>query len=180
MVTIKTKALLAVVIFAVLLGTGCKKILNNNPLAGNALTTLKKLQAKTETGITYQDYSTALGDTNFSVKEYLDSDEAKSSSEFASAIHDALKWYSVAGETWNASTQAYDAANFESCSGSYSHVKTLCSEHPELVSIGYGIGVSGVIGETQGIHFKQAVQQSWENAGAEVQKANAIFVRQKQ
>ena len=58
---------------------GCNSLsLKTDQKAKDAVGALKKLEASVETGISYKDYSLALGSANFSVKQYTDSAKATS------------------------------------------------------------------------------------------------------
>lgn len=61
---------------------------------------MKKLQARCQAGISYKDYSPALGDTLFEVNLFLESPEAKSKPELAKSIATVLRHYQMAGEVW--------------------------------------------------------------------------------
>lgn len=69
--------------------------------AQEALTALKKIQAKTETGISFKDYSTALGDAKFYVNEYLDSADVKRIPEAGDAVKKAMLHYETAKIVWD-------------------------------------------------------------------------------
>ena len=60
----------------------------------------KKLESKIEVGINYMDYSSALGDINYEVKEFLDSREAKSKPKLADSIKMVLTHYMNAKRVW--------------------------------------------------------------------------------
>jgi ribosomal protein L37E len=62
----------------------------SNEAGKAAIAALKRLEARTEVGISYKDYVVALGEANFPVKQYLESEYAKSS------LH--LNWRSQYGK----------------------------------------------------------------------------------
>ena len=68
--------------------------------ANDAVKALQKLQTKIEIGMTYHDYVSALGDTWFEVKSFLDSPEAKIKPELASEINQSMDNYRFAREYW--------------------------------------------------------------------------------
>lgn len=72
---------------------------NQIPQSGNdAYIALKKLEAKTQTGINYVDYLRALGDAKFAVNSFLG--EKSASGEFAKAIEKTMELYEEAAHIW--------------------------------------------------------------------------------
>lgn len=69
--------------------------------ADEALTALKKLRSRCEVGISYRDYSGAIADANYEVKEYLGSSQAKQYPEVAKYINGALLDYVYAVALWH-------------------------------------------------------------------------------
>jgi hypothetical protein len=65
--------------------------------AKEAIYGLKKLEARVEAGISYRDYSPALGEAKFPVNLYLESQEAKNNPELASLIEKVMVHYEQAG-----------------------------------------------------------------------------------
>jgi hypothetical protein len=126
--------------------SGCKHSLKSDPHATDALMALKRLQAKTETGIAYHDYSVALGDANFPVKLFLESENARTYPVFASSLRDAMKWYEAAAKVWErqiAEDHDEGYCDIQKLSEAHSNVeyayygerdvRLLCEEYPELV-----------------------------------------------
>jgi hypothetical protein len=68
--------------------------------AKDAVRALQKLQAKIEIGMTYPDYVSALEDTWFEIKSFLDSPEAKIKTELALEINQSMDNYRFAREYW--------------------------------------------------------------------------------
>lgn len=69
--------------------------------AKDAVMALKKLQAKCQSGISYRDYSNALGDAKFPVNIFLESADAKKYPVLTTSILEAMKHYEYAGTLWN-------------------------------------------------------------------------------
>jgi hypothetical protein len=69
--------------------------------AKEALKELKKIEARTETGISYRDYPKVLADAKVEVNEFLESKEAKKKPQLAEHIKKALDYYLIAGDIWN-------------------------------------------------------------------------------
>jgi hypothetical protein len=89
--------------------------------AKEAVRALQKLQAKLEAGMTYLDYVSALENTWFEVKSFLEGPEANKEPKLTSEINQSMDNYRFAKEYW-----AYhldDPGNIE--------VKTLLGEAEE-------------------------------------------------
>lgn len=69
-------------------------------LAEDAVMALKKLDARTDVGISYKQYSPALGEAKFSVNVYLESKEAMSNQELKDAIIKAIRCFDDAKDYW--------------------------------------------------------------------------------
>lgn len=67
---------------------------------------LKKLEAKTETGINYRDYGKEMGETWFAVKGYLESPSANKEPEIAQALAGAMRKYNLAAQLWTWSIES--------------------------------------------------------------------------
>jgi hypothetical protein len=61
---------------------------------------LKKLEAKCETGISYKDYGTAVGETKFPVNMLLEGKEAANNKALAESISKAMGHYEIANTYW--------------------------------------------------------------------------------
>jgi hypothetical protein len=151
--------------------SGCHQ---EDPLAKAALASLQKLQSKTEVGVSYEDYTSALADANYSVRQYVDRNGVESNPklephiQFVAAILGALKWYKAAGEVWN---EKLDNPGFfkKDC---YHHPPfALCDEYPELVSPVSTDFLGRKVPAT--ISFSFGIQHSWTLAGDEMEKAVA-------
>lgn len=68
--------------------------------AKDAIKALKKLEAKVESGMSYQKYREALGDTNAEVKLFLESKGAKKDIEQAKLIKKIMGNYQDAADLW--------------------------------------------------------------------------------
>ena len=68
--------------------------------AKDAVRALQKLQARVQTGISYQDYGRALGDARFEVNLFLNTPEAKEAEALAVLIERIMIRYQMAGEVW--------------------------------------------------------------------------------
>ncbi|NVN97617.1 hypothetical protein HXX01_05355 [Candidatus Nomurabacteria bacterium] len=68
--------------------------------AMNAVKSLKKLQARTQAGISYRDYPPALGEAKFEVNCYLDGNDSNKNPTLAKNIPDTTALYEYANSIW--------------------------------------------------------------------------------
>jgi hypothetical protein len=68
--------------------------------ARDALNALKKVEARTEIGVNYRDYSTVVGETWGDVKIFIESPDGRKLSEFSRALAIATDDYKLALEIW--------------------------------------------------------------------------------
>jgi len=76
------------------------KYRNASPQARAALNALKKIEARTEIGVSYANYSQVLGEQYGEIKIFLESPEGQQMPLFSSSIADAIKQYKDAMEGW--------------------------------------------------------------------------------
>jgi len=69
--------------------------------AKDAIMGLKKLQARCQSGISYRDYSNALGEAKFPVNLFMESAEAKKIPELTDSIKIVMGHYEYAGYIWH-------------------------------------------------------------------------------
>lgn len=67
----------------------------------DAFKSLKKVEAKIEAGVSYQDYPQLLADAKHEVDMFLDSSEAKKNHQLAHYIKMAMDYYMTADEIWD-------------------------------------------------------------------------------
>jgi hypothetical protein len=79
-------------------------IIAHSQSATDAYKSLKKLESKIEIGINYKDYSTALGDINYEVKEFLESREAKKKPKLAESLERVMTHHKNAMTVWKDSS----------------------------------------------------------------------------
>ena len=109
--------------------------LKSDQKANDALLALKKLDARIETGISYSDYSGALGEVNYSVKQFLESDKSTSVPEFSNSLRNAMKWHSAATQIWRRQLNAPVPVGYCDSAGlSEFQAKDLCDAYPQLVT----------------------------------------------
>jgi len=68
--------------------------------AKDALMGLKKLQARTQAGISYKDYGNALGEAKFPLNMFLESKDAQKYPELSTSLRKVMAHYDYAGICW--------------------------------------------------------------------------------
>ncbi len=68
--------------------------------ARNALNAVKKVEARTEVGIRYENYSTVVGEAWADVKIFIESPEGKNLQEFDTLLAKAIANYKLAADIW--------------------------------------------------------------------------------
>lgn len=86
---------------------------NNPPAASNApssqskeeskavVAALRKMAAHCHTGITYKNYGVAMGDLQYAINTFNDSQESKDNPRLTSVVNEAFQHYSFAGYVWD-------------------------------------------------------------------------------
>lgn len=69
--------------------------------AKDAIEALQKLSSRCETGISYRDYSSALGETNFNVKSYLENPESDKNPKLKECLRKTWVHFLTAKEVWD-------------------------------------------------------------------------------
>jgi len=72
----------------------------------NAVKALKKLQARCEAGISYRDYSPALGDAKYAVNMFVESKEATDIEDLKTSVMKVMSHYENARYFWELKTSA--------------------------------------------------------------------------
>ena len=80
---------------------------------------VKKLEARTEVGINYKEYSTAVGDAWGDVKVFVESPEGKRLPEFSFALMSAMGKYRLALDIWQDKNQDGKVTFTMSADGNY-------------------------------------------------------------
>jgi hypothetical protein len=62
---------------------------------------LKRLQAKCQTGISYREYRSAVGDAKFAVNLFIEGTGAQKYPELATSMNETMKHYEYAGNVWS-------------------------------------------------------------------------------
>jgi hypothetical protein len=62
---------------------------------------LKKIEARCQTGISYRDYGSSLGDAKFELNMFFEGPEAKDKPELVYFLKEAMKYYEEALDLWS-------------------------------------------------------------------------------
>jgi len=181
----RRKATVFVIFVLVMTGTfvGCNRYsLKADPRAQDALMALKKLDAKTESGLDRRDYSAALGDANFAVKLFVESDKAKLAPEFSNALRETMKWYTAASELWDRHIETDQPYGYCEIVGSSTAIEQaafrsgaepLCvSSYPELIAT---TTEKPAERELRIIIYELAMQEAWKRAAFALKNAEHSF-----
>lgn len=68
--------------------------------AKEALLALKKMEARCQSGISYQDYGPAVSDARIPINSFAESEDGKKSSELTEFLNKAMSHYEYAGKIW--------------------------------------------------------------------------------
>ena len=163
-----TRNRILTMIAACLLLATCGKTTPDNPITNMtkegkaAIEALKKLKLKTEVGISYRDYSTALSDSLYPVTEYLKTKHGALDTAVNNAIRDAAKDYLMVSEVWNAKI-----------GGTYNKDKPEYGKYGSLsvtVSMKY---LDSYTNDENWLEPDRAIAMIWMHAGKEVAKLDA-------
>jgi hypothetical protein len=139
--------------------------------AQEALTALKKLQSRCEIGISYRDYSGALADANYEVKEYKNSDAARQNQELKYIIAMALGDYIIAENIWEIKVGArkhFVEPNDELW-------QLFLKIYPDAIYL-MKTEYSDILKKsTQSAYLEEMLSYAWGEAGKKIQKANALM-----
>lgn len=147
--------------------------------AKDALKALKKLEAKTQVGISYRDYSPALGDAKYEVNLYIEGDEKYKNKEFKSAIIEAMNLYEYANTIWFAkftreASHGFIIIDDPALSTSKMIADDYFSRYPEDRK---DESEGGVLSNELGgkMHVGVAVGKIWGRASKELDKASKLL-----
>jgi hypothetical protein len=132
---------------------------------------MDKLKAKVDVGISYRDYSVALGEANFAVTQFLESDRAESVPEFSNSLRKAMSWYVASERLWDRHMKNTDYTYWQ-CDPKFDPerfgAKELCDAYPELVTID---------SHERTLAYEDALQETWKRAALELKRAEQTLKR---
>lgn len=145
------------------------------PVAIEAVNALKKLQAKTQVGITYKDYSPALAEAKYALNLFIESSQAKDFPELAETLSSAFETFAMAGEVWSAKFSGSSVSSF----GRKSDHPAVFAKFPEIDQIVSKGGTGVIIEEKDGGPFliDGLVSFLFSKGNQEIQKASAMIAR---
>ena len=135
-------------------------------LAVTALGSLKRLKAKIEVGIAYNEYLSVVGDTRYTVNDYLDNPVAAKRPSLNSKLRDALKAYTLVARLWKAQIEN-NGEPFLFCA---TDGIQWCHDYPESVM---PYGGSGNYSPSVGV--KVLHEAAWNVASAKITDANELL-----
>jgi hypothetical protein len=144
--------------------------------AKEALIALKKLEARCEAGISYRDYSPALGEAKFPVNLFLESSEAKENPDLALSIKTTFNHYDIAKMIWEYEFPYYeDYYNYVFVNSEKGQL--FLKLYPNLEIDRKYIYVEGRGSVKEGeqyIVISSAVRTIWAEASKELKKATSL------
>lgn len=120
---------------------------------------VRKLQTKIETGISYQNYSPALADAKFEVSLFAESSAAKEFPEFTTHLKNAMVYYDTANTVWQIKFDSHSKFVEDS-----NTVNALMAIYPKLERI-----------ENIGLHIDSSISALWGAASEEIEKATKLL-----
>jgi hypothetical protein len=131
--------------------------------ARDAVKAFAKLQARTEAGVTYRDYSEALGNVNYEFKAFKDSQEWAKYPAVASALSNALGRYAEAATIWDFGITTNSPTLHEQ-----SVIRQIAAKYP---AAGKPMSAGGAAFDTGGMHITSVLPYFWQDAAASVETA---------
>lgn len=148
---------------------------------------LKKLQARTETGISFKDYGPALGDAKVEVNMFLESAEAKQKPRLKEIFTKTMKHYEEAGNVWRyqfagrgapaCMVTPDDSAMIDQILRYYPSVRTKVESLDTYESVTFDDAMRG---KKRPVHrdrlrYLDAIKAIWQEASNELQKAGPLL-----
>jgi hypothetical protein len=131
--------------------------------AKEAITALKRLQMKCETGILYNDYIPALNEAKSPVMSYIESPASKNAPEFSEALGSALAHYELAGSVFEYMFHAGAGQHFVSTQNAKLFAK-IRQAYPELHIYEQK--------DESGFSYAEAIQIMWTRAASQIETAS--------
>lgn len=137
--------------------------LANAQSAHDTITAFSKLDAKIEIGMNFRDYSTAVGDLNFSYKEFADGRDAEKFPTVKAKLGAALTRYVEANMIWGSNIGSDEALYHKDL------VASITSRYPEAAESEHSGGATIVTGG--GLRVRKLLPIYWRKASSEVMDA---------
>ncbi len=130
-----------------------------------------KLDARTEIGINYRDYTAALGDVNFEFKSFQEGPESKRYPEITRALGVALGRYTEAGMLWQlgvgGAKRLYPGEEIS---------KWITARYPDAAK---SLGEGGATFSSGGMSIIDVLPFFWKDAGENIEVAKKLLPTQK-
>lgn len=143
------------------------------PVAIEAVNALKKLQARTQVGITYKDYAPALGEAKFALNLFVESSQSKDFPELVQILNSAFETFKMAGEVWddkfNSSRRSTTELTFKS------YYPALFSKYPDADKSMTEGGIMFRYDNKEYINIGTCVSFLFSKANEDIQKASAMI-----
>jgi hypothetical protein len=131
--------------------------------AKEAITALKKLQMRCETGILYNDYMPALAEAKTPVMVYIESPASKNAPEYSEALGSALAHYELAGSIFEYMFHTGAGQHFVSTQNPMLFNK-IRQTYPELHIYEQK--------DESGFSYAEAIQIMWTRAASQIERAS--------
>lgn len=127
--------------------------------ARDALKSIRRLQTKVQTGISYRDYSPALADAKLEVSMFVESSSGKKFPEFASLLSRAISHYEVANTLWKIKfTGRYPWLTDKEA------IKSLMAMYPEIAA-----------SKEERVHIVETMMRIWGAASKDIDQATKLL-----
>lgn len=141
--------------------------------AKDAIEALQKLNARSETGISYKDYTPALGEANYKVKPYLESSDSNKNPKLKEEIRKTWVHYLAANEVLKYKFTRYSMSNTPDSFDRNSYIKTDGQMINELVKL-YP-EMSSKIRDGRFLDVSDAIVVIWKSASTELNFATKLL-----
>ena len=131
--------------------------------ANVALSAVKRFQTKLQTGLSYRDYSSALADAKFEVRQFIDNKSSVDAPDFIHMLNVIVRHYDLANTVWSKRFIGASAAH-EFLWDDPNLIDRLGREYPRM----------SVAKFDQGINVKVALQVIWNTASEDIGKLAAL------
>lgn len=149
-----------------------KQNMNQVPESAKAaVKALKKLQARTQTGISRGDFSSVLGETNFEVNTFLESKEADNFPLLKISLQTAMAHYGNASTFWELRSTFHDEESYGHYYLSSQFSTLFLSKYPEAKK---DIKDGGVLSGGK-VYFDSTIGYIFAEASKEISKSNGLI-----
>lgn len=146
-----------------------------NAEAKEAVTALKKVQAKVEVGTNSNDYHQAVGDANFAVKQFSESKGAKDFPTLEKAMLSAMQEYFYGAETWNAIIEVAGDSDQHKMTLDFANGKGLLDKIDDVEQQDFYDEMTIGKKSSVRINLDKLLQFRWQRAAAHVKEASKLL-----